>query len=82
MFSGMDQGEVNQSDLAKLGNILSKELLLNNKDRSVKINTCLCIADVLRLAAPDAPFAPSDLKAKDRPSLNKIFTRLLSFLFA
>lgn len=36
--------------------------LLNHKDKQIKILSCCCLSDILRICAPDAPFTKPQLK--------------------
>lgn len=40
---------------------LVNETLINHKDKGVRAYTACCLADILRLCAPDAPYTPSQL---------------------
>lgn len=54
--------EINSLDTTKK-ELISKSLL-THKDKSVKAYTACCVADVLRLYAPDAPYTDHELKVR------------------
>jgi sister-chromatid-cohesion protein PDS5 len=61
----LDQEEVNKKKLAELDPIaaaLVTDTLLKNKDKDVRLQTACCLADIIRLYAPDAPYDESQLE--------------------
>eukprot|EP00126_Sphaerothecum_destruens_P014224 Sdes_comp24496_c0_seq1m22393 len=61
-LSEFDQdGDV--SAISQFSEQLAKPEILNHKDKDVKLSTACCLADVLRIYAPDAPYAQAQLKA-------------------
>lgn len=65
LHTELAEHEQEQTDVASLGAV-RKELcstsLLLHKDRGVKAYTACCLADILRLYAPDAPYTQSELR--------------------
>jgi sister-chromatid-cohesion protein PDS5 len=39
---------------------------MSSKDKAVKALTACCIADILRLFAPDAPYTENELKVRSQ----------------
>jgi sister-chromatid-cohesion protein PDS5 len=58
----MDQEEADVASLTKVAKELAGHGLLNHKDKGVKAFTACCLVDILKICAPDAPFAGSSLK--------------------
>ncbi|KAG5519117.1 hypothetical protein PMAC_002205 [Pneumocystis sp. 'macacae'] len=56
-----DQEQVERSSLDTVIGELVNETLLNHKDKGVRAYTACCLADILRLCAPDAPYTSSQL---------------------
>ncbi|KAG4304091.1 hypothetical protein PORY_002455 [Pneumocystis oryctolagi] len=56
-----DQEQVERSSLDIVISELVDETLLNHKDKGVRAYTACCLADILRLCAPDAPYTSSQL---------------------
>ncbi|KAG5438999.1 hypothetical protein PCANB_002329 [Pneumocystis canis] len=56
-----DQEQVERTSLNTVINELANDTLLNHKDKGVRAYTACCLADILRLCAPDAPYTPSQL---------------------
>jgi sister-chromatid-cohesion protein PDS5 len=61
-LADLDQENTDQSSLNKVAKEVASHQLLNHKDKGVRAYTACCVADILRLCAPDAPFTPSQLK--------------------
>ncbi|KAF9436847.1 hypothetical protein BGZ76_002770 [Entomortierella beljakovae] len=59
----MDQEVIDVSTLSSIAKQLVDTSLVNNKDKGIRIYTACCIADILRLCAPDAPYTSNNLKA-------------------
>ncbi|PWY99706.1 ARM repeat-containing protein [Testicularia cyperi] len=61
-LSEMDQDAVDVKSLKPVcDELVSAELMLH-KDKAVKANVACCLADMLRLFAPNAPFNPAQLR--------------------
>ncbi|CCJ30501.1 unnamed protein product [Pneumocystis jirovecii] len=58
-----DQEQVERSSLDAVIAELVNETLINHKDKGVRAYTACCLADILRLCAPDAPYTPSQLNS-------------------
>lgn len=61
---GMEQETVDKDSLTPVAKELATHNLLAHKDQGVKAWTACCLADVLRLCAPDAPYTTSQLKVR------------------
>lgn len=53
----MDQDHVDRSELIGLADQLAAPGLIKHKDRAVRVLVACCIANILRLFAPDAPYS-------------------------
>ncbi|KAF9896887.1 hypothetical protein BX616_006561, partial [Lobosporangium transversale] len=62
-LKSMEQETVNTKSLSSVTKQLADSPLINHKDKGVRIYTACCIADMLRLYAPDAPYTNNTLKA-------------------
>lgn len=58
----LEQEDVDVSSLAAVRKELVNTSLLLHKDRGVKAYTACCLADILRLYAPDAPYTQPELR--------------------
>jgi sister-chromatid-cohesion protein PDS5 len=58
----LDQEKVDASSLDGIKKDLISPTLLLHKDKGVKAYAACCIADILRLYAPNAPYTPSELQ--------------------
>ncbi|KAF9276541.1 hypothetical protein BGZ68_009952 [Mortierella alpina] len=58
----MEQDSVNTSSLSTITKPLIESSIVNHKDKGVRIYAACCIADLLRLYAPDAPYNNTNLK--------------------
>ncbi|KAL3419137.1 spo76 protein [Phlyctema vagabunda] len=58
----MDQEEVEKDSLTKVAKELAGQNLLGHKDKGVRAFTACCLADILKICAPDAPFTGTQLK--------------------
>jgi sister-chromatid-cohesion protein PDS5 len=58
----LDQEETDKESLTAVAKELVGPNLLNHKDKGVRAFTACCLVDVLKICAPDAPFAGSQLK--------------------
>ncbi|EST07987.1 Armadillo-type fold [Kalmanozyma brasiliensis GHG001] len=61
-LSEMDQDAVDVNSLKDICKELVTPALMLHKDKAVKANVACCLADMLRLFAPNAPFTPSELR--------------------
>ncbi|GJE86522.1 hypothetical protein PsYK624_026020 [Phanerochaete sordida] len=61
-LAAMDQESVDTSSLSKVSRDLISTSILLHKDRGVKAYAACCLADLLRLYAPDAPFTRDELR--------------------
>ncbi|OLN81675.1 Sister chromatid cohesion protein pds5 [Colletotrichum chlorophyti] len=61
-LSGLDQDAVDVESLNDVAHALGQRNLLAHKDKGVRAYTAVCIADILRLCAPDAPFTADQTK--------------------
>ncbi|KAF9170233.1 hypothetical protein BGX20_009238 [Mortierella sp. AD010] len=60
----MEQGMVDTASFSSVTKQLVDSTLVNHKDKGVRIYTACCIADLLRLYAPDAPYTNNNLKVR------------------
>ncbi len=58
----MEQETVNLTTLQRIGPQLVQPTLMLHKDKGVRAAVACCLADLLRLFAPDAPFTSHELK--------------------
>jgi sister chromatid cohesion protein PDS5 len=58
----MDQDHVDIQSLNPIRKELISTSILLHKDRGVKAYAACCLADILRLYAPDAPYNPNELR--------------------
>lgn len=92
-LADMDQDLVDKSSLDGVRKELTSTSILLHKDKGVKAYAACCIADLLRLYAPDAPFTQNELtdifqffvaqlagnlKSTDTPYFNQYFHLLES----
>ncbi|KNC98061.1 uncharacterized protein SPPG_09381 [Spizellomyces punctatus DAOM BR117] len=61
-LSRMDQEDVDTQSLKTVQKDLISPSLMSHKDKAVKILTACCLADILRLFAPDAPYNQNQLR--------------------
>lgn len=61
-LSDMDQDVVDTSSIDSVARALIQHSLLLNKEKGVKAYLACCLADVLRLYAPDAPYSKAEIK--------------------
>ncbi|KAF9429774.1 hypothetical protein BGZ94_009542 [Podila epigama] len=61
-LEGLDQENVDASSLSTVAKALVEPAIANYKDKGVRIYAACCIADLLRLYAPDAPYNKTNLK--------------------
>lgn len=58
----LDQGQVDKDSLTKVAKELVGQNLIGHKDKGVRAYTACCLADVLKICAPDAPYTASQLR--------------------
>lgn len=56
-MSPIDQDHVDRTELVGLADQLAATGLIKHKDRAVRVLVACCIANILRLFAPDAPYS-------------------------
>ncbi|CAL1708691.1 unnamed protein product [Somion occarium] len=61
-LSEMDQEHVDTKSLSSVRKELINNSILHHKDRGVKAYAACCLADLLRLYAPDAPYTQPELR--------------------
>lgn len=61
-LSSNQQEDADKTALFSLTQDLASPMLIEHKDRGVRILTACCIADILRLYAPDAPYSQQELR--------------------
>ncbi|KIL63535.1 hypothetical protein M378DRAFT_192889 [Amanita muscaria Koide BX008] len=61
-LNAMDQEHVDVASLASVRKELINTSILLHKDRGVKAYAACCLADILRLYAPDAPYTQAELR--------------------
>lgn len=61
-LADLDQERVDTATLATVRKELIHNTILLHKDRGVKAYTACCLADILRLFAPDAPYTHNELR--------------------
>ncbi|KAI8053721.1 armadillo-type protein [Syncephalis plumigaleata] len=61
-LAGFEQEAVDIDSLSRVTREILSPLLFHHKDRGVRAYTACCIADLLRLYAPDAPYVEQELK--------------------
>ncbi|KAF8869879.1 armadillo-type protein, partial [Infundibulicybe gibba] len=61
-LAGIDQEHIDLGSLGSIRKELVNTSILLHKDRGVKAYTACCLADILRLYAPDAPYTQAELR--------------------
>ena len=61
-LQGLDQENVDRNSLTKIASQLVAPGLVAHKNKGVNAYTACCLADILRLCAPDAPFSQNQLR--------------------
>ena len=61
-ISSIDQEDADRETLVPKAQELASPLLISHKDKGVKAYAMLCIVDMFRLLAPDAPYKSGQLK--------------------
>lgn len=61
-LAATEQGAIDVSSLDAIRRELIAPSSLMHKDRTVKAYIACCLADMLRLYAPDAPYTPAELR--------------------
>lgn len=62
----MPQDEVDRESLARPAKELCNNQLIQHKDKGVKAYTACCLAEMLRIHAPDAPYTGNQLRVCGR----------------
>ncbi|KAF4823949.1 Sister chromatid cohesion protein pds5 [Colletotrichum tropicale] len=75
-LSSIDQDAVNVESLNDVSHALGQRNLLAHKDKGVKAYTAVCISEILRLCAPDAPFTADQTKMFFNLLVSHIFPSL------
>ncbi|KAH6693988.1 Spo76 protein [Plectosphaerella plurivora] len=75
-LQGLDQDQVDPSSLHDVASALGQRNLLTHKNEGVRALSAACIADILRLSAPDAPFTSDQLKTFFTLVISQIFPAL------
>ena len=65
-LSELEQEDVDRDSLATPAKELATVALMQHRDDGVKAFTACCLADMLRLHAPDAPYTAQQLKVSSR----------------
>lgn len=60
----LDQEWEHKESLNNVAQELSSSNIIGHKDKGVKAFAACCLVDILKICAPDAPFAPSQLKVR------------------
>lgn len=68
-LSELDQEVADRDSLVPVAQQLAQRTLLDHKDRGVQAWTALCVVEMFKLLAPDAPFKPSQLKVNNARNL-------------
>lgn len=63
----MDQETVDTRSLATVSKDLIHQSVFLHRDKGVKAYAACCMADLLRLYAPDAPYTALELKVSPQP---------------
>lgn len=66
-----DEDPVNQQAFQGLATDLSNAQILGHKDKGVRAMSMVCIADLLRICAPNAPFKTREIKVRNMHSLQR-----------
>ncbi|KAG7091856.1 hypothetical protein E1B28_008258 [Marasmius oreades] len=61
-LASLDQEQIDTSSLSTVRKELISNSILHHKDRGVKAYAACCLADILRLYAPDAPYTQPELR--------------------
>lgn len=76
----LDQDLIDTSSLDAVKKELVSPSLLQAKDKGVKALTACCIADLLRLYAPDAPYTEAQLTVSNSPLMGRVTLHGPSYL--
>ena len=63
-LSKLDQELIDTTSISNVRKELVSRSIIASKDKAVRALAACCIADVLRLFAPDAPYTEHELKVK------------------
>ncbi|CRK41455.1 hypothetical protein BN1723_005144 [Verticillium longisporum] len=72
----LEQDHVDLESLSHVCEALGQRNLLAHKDQGVRAYTASCIADILQLSAPNAPFTPDQLQMFFDLVIKDVFTHL------
>lgn len=61
-LASLEQDEVNLEDLTAIATDVTSHGLLSHKEKGIRILVASCVADLLRLYAPNPPFTPKKLR--------------------
>ncbi|KAJ3292603.1 hypothetical protein HK104_005175 [Borealophlyctis nickersoniae] len=61
-LSKLEQGNTDVQSLQKVRKDLISRSLIDHKDKAVRVLTACCLADTLRIFAPDAPYSQHELR--------------------
>lgn len=68
-LSELDQDLIDVSSLDEVRKELVQPALMLHKDKAVKATVACCLADTLRLYAPNAPYTQSELRVRSHSDL-------------
>ncbi|KAG0342315.1 hypothetical protein BG000_005598 [Podila horticola] len=71
-LKSMEQDTVDTTSFSAVKKELVDTTIVNHKDKGVRIYAACCIADLLRLYAPDAPYSKTSLKTIFRLFVNEL----------
>ncbi|KAJ7637138.1 armadillo-type protein [Roridomyces roridus] len=77
-LSELDQETIDVSSLGVVRKDLINVSILHHKDRGIKAFAACCLADILRLTAPDAPYTPAELRDIFQFFVQQVTTNLKS----
>ncbi len=60
-----EQDELTAKELKDVAAVLVDPTLINSKDKDVRLLIACCLADIIRLFAPNAPYSEDELKVCD-----------------
>ncbi len=71
----IDQDGADRNSLTRPAKELATQNLLAHKDKGVRAWTAICLVDILRLCAPEAPFTETQLKVDSGSMMFKEHTK-------
>jgi sister-chromatid-cohesion protein PDS5 len=75
-FQTLAQEEGKYKELVPLAHHLAEDYFLNHSSKDVQLLIACCIADILRIFAPDAPYQePDEIKVRRCLSFERITVR-------